>query len=280
MSYKTIIVNLANAENAERMTEIAVSIARKFNAHLIGLHTLQSIEIYPSVSMYMPQNISKSFDEDQAAEGDKIRDIFLNLTGKEDFVSEWRCVKASAPSAGKVIIDHSRTADLIIMAQPDESLDRADQTTIQREVIEESGRPVLIIPKAGRFNHIGDHILIGWSATKEAARAVHDAIPFAQKGAKASIFWVSKSNQTDNYLADTGHQMAICLDRHGVKAEVTHRVQLDLPIGDEILNEAADTGADMIVSGAYGHSRVYDFMVGATTPHLMKHMTVPVLFSS
>lgn len=279
MSYTTILVCLTNLDNAARLTRTACTIARKFGAHLVGLHTLQAMDIYPGMAIDIPADITASFNQSQKEEAEKIRHAFQDETVHEEFVSEWRCFKARASNAGKSITEHARCADLIIMAQPDDEHDRIDQTNIQRQVIEESGRPVLIIPKSGSFEKIGTNMLVGWSATKEAARAVHDAIPFAQNGGSANIFWVSKSESKDSYLAHTGHEMAACLDRQGVKTNVSHRLQVDLSVGDELLNEAADTGADMIVAGAYGHSRVYDFMIGATTPHLMKHMTVPVLFS-
>ena len=104
-------------------------------------------------------------------------------------------------------------------------------------------------------------------------------MPFLTNGEKTEIFWISKVDTKGNYLEDAAREIAVCLDRHGVNVNLSHFKESDLAIGDELLNKASDCGADLIVSGAYGHSRMYDFMVGATTPHLMKHMTVPVLLS-
>jgi len=279
MSYKTILVCLTNLDNAERLSKIACSVARKFGAHLIGIHTLRAMEVYPEIALHITADITRSFDERQQAEADKIRNIFVEVARPEDFVSEWRTVKAASENTANRLIEHARCADLIIMPQPDKRFDRADQVHIQRDVIENCGRPVLVIPYTGDFQTIGENMLIGWSATKEATRATHDAIPFAQHGGRATVFWITRSSSKDSYLAHTGHEIATCLDRNGVKANVSHRNHTGISIGDEILNEATEIGADMIVSGAYGHSRVYDFVIGATTPHLMKHMTVPVLFS-
>lgn len=279
MSYKTILLCLTNLDNAERLTKTACGVARKFGAHLIGIHIMRMMEVYPDVAVHITAQMTKSFNEEQDKKANEIRDIFQNITGREDFVSEWRAVRAVSAGMSDRLVEHARCADLVIMAQPDRKHDRDDELHIQRDVIEGSGRPVLVIPYAGSFETVGENVLIGWSATKEATRAAHDAIPFVQDGGKATIFWVDRSSRKDSYLAHTGREMAICLDRNGAKANISHRVQKSLSIGDEILNEAADTGVDMIVSGAYGHSRFYDFVVGATTPHLMEHMTVPVLFS-
>lgn len=279
MSYKTILVCLTNKINAEPLTKIACNIARQFNAHLVGIHTLPSLSVYPGISVPLSSDLEVSFKKEQLNEAEEIERIFQEHAGQEDFVSEWRSVETQSHSAADVIVEHARCADLVIMPQPDYAHDRGDQHTIQRNVIEQSGRPVLVIPSYGTFESVGENVLVGWSATKEATRAVHDAIPFMRDAKTANIFWVSKTASDETYLAHSAREIATTLDRNGVKANVERRVEHDISIGDELLNEASDTGADMIVAGAYGHSRVYDFMVGATTPHLMKHMTVPVLFS-
>ena len=279
MTYKTLLVCLTTSDNAERLTKVAVNLARQFEAHLVGLHTLQSISVYPGITVPIPTDITDSFKKEQLLEAEKIKKIFLAATKTEDFVSEWRCFEARSSSAGDRLAEHARCADLIIMAQPDKEHDRPDQTTIQRQVIETSGRPVLIIPTFGTFDTIGTNTLIGWSPTKEATRSVHDAIPLMKNGKTANVFLVSKEDAMDSYVAHTAREIATTLDRHGIKVNVNHCADTGLTVGDLILNEVSDSGADLIVTGAYGHSRMYDFMIGATTSHLMKHMTVPVLFS-
>ena len=279
MSYKTILVCLTTTTNAERLTKIAADVARKFNAHLIGLHTLQSLIVYPGIALPLSADTEATFRESQHREAEEIRKVFEQHTKSEDFVAEWRCVEARSETAADRIVEHARCADLVIMQQSDREHDRPDQVTIQRQVIEQSGRPVLVVPTYGQFDVIGENILVGWSATREATRSVHDAIPFMRQAKTVNILWVSENKSRDTYLSQTAGEMAAALDRNGVKANVSHRVSSGLPIGDEILNEATDTGADLIVSGAYGHSRVYDFVMGATTPHLLEHMTEPVLFS-
>ena len=279
MVYKTILVCLTNAHNADRLTRAAVNTARKFGSHLIGLHTMQSLDLYPGVTVPISADFEEAFTEGQIKEAREIEKIFRKHADPEDFVTEWRCVKAKSVAAADQIVEHARCVDLVIASQPDVDHDRPDQATLQRSVIEGSGRPVLVIPTYGEFEKIGNNVLVGWSSTREASRAVHDAIPFMKEAKNTNIFWISKLKSQDTYLAHSANEIATALDRNEVKVNVTHRVETGLPIGDEILNEAADSGADLIVSGAYGHSRIYDFMVGATTSHLMRHMTVPVLFS-
>lgn len=277
MTYKTILIYLPNEHNAQRIIRLAANVARKFDSHLTGLHIVSSISDYPET--IISEEFSGRFLKEQEILKNKIKEIFVEQTRSEDFVTEWRCETAASHRYGARLIQHARCADLIIMAQPDPEKDNPEHKHIQREIIEGSGRPVLIIPNYGDFKNIGEKVLVGWSATREAARAVYDGIPLLQASKKTEIFWVSKMDIKGGYMEDAAKEIAVCLDRHGVKVNLSHHQESGLAIGDELLNKAANSGADLIISGAYGHSRMYDFMVGATTPHLMKHMTVPVLFS-
>lgn len=280
MSYKTILVCLSNKEEAERLIPIANQVARQFGAHLVGIHSLQNLEIYSSVSMQLSVAAMAEVQAMHAGHAKEVEDTFKRLTQNEDFVSEWRQIKTSSAATGEKLAEQARCADLVIMAQIDPEQNHPGPSAIQRQVIEHGGRPVLVIPRYGNFEHIGQRTLIGWSGTGECSRAVHDAIPFCQAGVETLIFWVNGSDKVANAkLEQSGHDIATALDRHGIKATVAHRAKTEIPIGDELLNEASDNGSDLIVTGAYGHSKLYDFVIGATTSHLLKFMTSPVLFS-
>ncbi len=280
MSYKTILLCLSNTEEAERLVPIANAVARQFDAHLIGIHSLHNMEIYASVSMQLSAAAMAELQSIQKDHAKDVEDVFKRLTQNEEFASEWRQIETSSAATGEKLAEQARCADLVIMAQVDPDQSHQGPAAIQRQVIEHGGRPVLVIPRYGEFEHIGKRTLIGWSGTGECARAVHDAIPFCQAGTETRIFWVNGSDKVTNArLEHSGHDIATALDRHGIKATVAHRAKTEIPIGDELLNEAADSGIDLIVTGAYGHSKLYDFVIGATTSHLLKFMTTPVLFS-
>lgn len=280
MSYKTILVCLTTETNAERQMKAACHLARTFDAHLIGLHTRQAMLVHPGVAIHLTPQSIEAFQDAQARQAEQIRTVFEQRTAKETFPNEWRLVDADSGSASGQIVEQARRADLVIMSQADPDHDRADQSDIQRDVIQGCGRPVIVIPNAGDFESFGRKIMIGWSATREATRALHDAIPFVRDKGEATIMWVTHSERDADYLGQSAAEVASGLERHGITTTVTHWQNADIKIGDALLNEAAETGADMIVTGAFGHSRFYDFAIGATTSHLLKHMTVPVLFSN
>ncbi len=280
MNFKTLLVSLNNEAETERLMPVAIMLARQFDAHLIGLYALQNMEVYASVSMQLTGAALAQLRESQEAQAERVKAVFEKHTAAEDFAAEWRQIETSVAATGEQVAELARCVDLVVMSQTDTDLDSPALAAAQRRVIEHSGRPVLVIPRVGEFKTIGQRTLIGWSGTGEAARAAHDAIPFMQQGEESRIFWVTDANATaEGALKESGHDLARSLDRHGIKTVVSHRPKSQIAIGDELLNEAADTGADLIVTGAFGHSRLYDFVIGATTSHLLAHMTSPVLFS-
>jgi nucleotide-binding universal stress UspA family protein len=146
-------------------------------------------------------------------------------------------------------------------------LDFPDQLAI------DCGRPVLVVPYAGRYPELGRNVMIAWKSGREAARAVFDALPILMEAQAVQILEVSEGG----LARDT--EIAAALGRHGIKPVVKSLAAVDIGIGDEILSRLADAGADLLVMGAYGHSRLSEFVFGGATRHILAHMTTPTLFS-
>ena len=177
-----------------------------------------------------------------------------------------------------MIAEHARYADLVIMAQPnDEAGSRfreiADLVTLR------AGAPVMLVPEKSPMDKIGARILVAWDGSAPAARAVRDAMPFLEKASFVKVFAVDPkpgiSGLGDLPGADLAHHLA----SHGVNAEAEHSSSGGVRIGDILLNKATDMGADMIVTGAYGRSRIGELILGGVTDTMMSSMTVPVLMS-
>lgn len=279
MSIKTILVCLTTESNASSLMEVAVGLARKHNAHLIGLHTLEALMVYPGMAMHVPGQVFTSFNASQSERADAIRQVFEHHTISEDFVSEWRLVKSESTTAADRIIESARASDLVVMAQADPENDRPDQAQIQERMIRGSGRPVLIIPNLVEVGDLGKTVVVGWGATREATRAAHDALDLMDDKSEAHLLRVSYGKLED--LTDyAANELAAAYARHGIKTNVIHREREGgKGVSEMLLKEAFEKGADMIVTGAFGHSRVYDFVIGAATRDLLENAKVPVLFS-
>jgi nucleotide-binding universal stress UspA family protein len=131
----------------------------------------------------------------------------------------------------------------------------------------------------GRYAQIGRNVVIAWKASRESARAVFDALPILKQAEQVQILEIDESGNSRRDGASVDSTIAIALARHGIKPTVRTSIAGDISVGDEILSRLADMGADLLVMGAYGHSRMRELVFGGVTRHIARHMTVPTLFS-
>lgn len=180
-------------------------------------------------------------------------------------VDEWRPIKGL-----KDLALHARYADLTIVGQA--SPGASDHVT---ETLMRVGRPLLAVPRHGRFPRIGNRVLVAWNASREATRAVFDSLPLLAGAANVTVMTMDAEDGDRVPGADIG----LTLARHGIKVDVVHSTLGDIDAGNALLSRAADQGADLLVMGAFGHSPLREKMLGGATRHILDHMTVPVLLS-
>lgn len=275
MSYKTILVHLNNKRRAERLLEPALFLARRHNAHVVGLHVYPGVSAPPIPVPGSGQVIGMALGA-ECKESEEIGAIFSRMTADQPFVAEWRTVEVFGFDLGTVVMDQARCADLIVAGQADPDWDFSPVLDFPERLAIESGRPVLVVPHAGRYREIGRNAVIAWKPAREAARAVFDALPLLKSAQNVQILEVNQS-PTHGAMPDTS--IAAALGRHGIKPTQRSTVAADISAGDEILSRLADAGADLLVMGAYGHSRMRELILGGVTRHISRHMTAPTLWS-
>jgi nucleotide-binding universal stress UspA family protein len=207
----------------------------------------------------------------------EIERLFLAELKRADIQGKWIETSNPAPYA----VPHAaRAADLVIAGQDDptdpESYvgDAFPQTLVLT-----SGRPVLLVPHAGHFSNIGKYPLIAWDGSREAARAVHDALPLLKTAEQVNIVRVSTDRQ---HVAEVEPEMQIVasLALHGIQADVSVvRGTNEATAGEALLSCVADVSADLLVMGGYGHSRWREIVLGGATQTILSSTTVPVLMS-
>lgn len=277
MSYKTILVYLNDEQQAEQVIKAAVAIAQKNSAHLIGLHVASVPQYYSTVAVDLTAEIVEIQNSALKQESKKMKAIFEKFTATEDILTEWRSLQAHSALVADTIVNHGRCVDLVVAGQADP--DRSDigvGRVLERFLID-SGRPVLIIPYAGSHAVIGENITIAWNASRESARAVAAALPLLKAAKKVSVLWVNPDDESGENIDVPGAEIATCLSRHGVHSETDHSTTRQPEVGGELLSRVADEGADLLVMGAYGHSRMREFIFGGASRHILQQMTVPVL---
>ena len=279
MPYKTILVYLNSAKRAEAVLEAALRLAGKSEAHVIGLHVIPQVTVPAVVPFEVTGEIidvqRKALDE-QAA---KIAGIFAEMTRQHQPPCEWRTVRASHYDVASIVDDHGRTADIIVAPQSDPDGDIYLPADVTEDLLMESGRPVLVIPKRGRVKKLGEVIVLAWNNSREAARATFDALPLLV-GAKSVVLLTvdpPKSRKGDPDLPAA--EIAASLARHGVKAEAAVSLTGGLSIADGLSAQIDNRGADLLIMGGYGHSRLREVVFGGATRDMLEKMTVPVLIA-
>jgi len=280
MSYKDLLVVLDSAAPARGRIEIATALAERSAAHLVGLYPLPIPEAPQHFGYYDPALLNPFFEELRARArkaADKTRELFEHITGLHGVAAEWREIPEGA-DADPVV--HARYADLAILGQLDP--DGGELDTLQpspEQVAIASGRPIIVVPYAGSFPNVGQRVVIGWNASREAARAVSDAMPLLMTAEIVTVLTIDPREGPRAHGELPGADISLHLARHGVKVEIERTVSADLPVGEVLLSRVADLGADLLVMGAYGHSRARELLLGGATRSLLRSMTLPVLMS-
>ena len=280
MSYKDLLVVLGSDAAARGRIALAAGLAERFAAHLVGLYPLPLPDAPRNFGYYEPSLLDPIFRElrERSQEGcDKEREAFEHAASLRGVSAEWRAVSAGLESDPAL---HARYVDLTILGQLDPGGGEAELIRPRPEhVTLASGRPILVVPYAGHFEAVGRRVLIGWNATREATRAVNDAMPLLVGADVVTVLTIDAREGPDAHGELPGADISLHLARHGVKATIERTVSAGVPAGEVLLSRAADLGADLLVIGAYGHSRVRELLLGGATRSILQSMTLPVLMS-
>jgi nucleotide-binding universal stress UspA family protein len=280
MSYKDLLVVLDSAADTQGRIALAVALAGRFAAHLVGLYPIPSPDLprstgYADLAALEP--VYREWRERALEQAEATREAFEHAARLRGISAEWRGA-AEGWEADPAL--HARYADLAILGQRDPDNDEMALSRPRPEgVTLASGRPILVVPYAGKFETAGRCVLVAWNASREAARAIADAVPLLAAADAVTVLAVDPQPGPDGHGDLPGADIALHLARHGVKAQVERTVSADVPIGELLLSRAADLGADLLVMGAYGHSRARELLLGGATRSILASMTIPVLMS-
>lgn len=287
MTYKTILVPLGGGDNDAVAMKAALSVARDFDAHIVGLFvTLDPRDAVPmlgeGMSGAMVDEIMRAaegesnthraaarrvFDAAVAAAGVELRDA---PNGVEAPSAAWREVVGRVED---VVPLEGRLADLIVFAQTTLDADTQGYATLETALLS-AGRPLLIVPKA-LPDGIGRHVAVAWNGKIESARAVSAALPFLH-GADQVMVLTAETSVTD---AAAGRRIAEYLAWQGVNPALTLLKPGSKPVGEAVVEKAVELKADLLVMGGYGHSRMREMILGGVTRYVLNHAGLPVLMT-
>ncbi|MGC1260737.1 MAG: universal stress protein [Jannaschia helgolandensis] len=278
MSIKTILACLTSESSADAVMTAACALARRHDAHLIGLRTIEALMVYPGIALHIPDSAHDDYGSSQLEQTEALKAVFEKYTHAEQFVSEWRTVRTGMAMAADRIAESAGCADIVVIAGGGTDIHQSADMKLLETVIHDSGRPVLVVPPTARPDTLGRSVLIGWNGTREAVRAAHDVLSLLQEGDIAHIVHVNDSSHGADQDA-TSRELAAAFARHGVETTLVQKTWTHPGVATALNKEAFERGADMIAIGAFGHSRAYDFIIGTATRDLLGRSDLPVLFS-
>lgn len=277
MTYKTILIHLNHEPRARRLLEVGVELATRFQAHLIGLHVFPAYRLTPPVPLPFGGEVAAQIRGAIKKEEEAIKAIFHEMTASQPFSSEWRSITNDTREPAAVVLDSVRAVDLVVASQADPNWQFSDILDFPDRLVLAAGRPVIVVPHYGRHKGVPGNVTIAWSNRREAARAVADAMPLLQLAQKVNLLTIDEGTPSAK-VADTA-EIEQSLERHGVKALVSKPIASEFTVGEEVRVRAIDQQADLLVMGCYGHSRMREYALGGVTRHILREMTIPVLFS-
>lgn len=278
MGYKTILTVITQPGQTAQL-DAAIALARREDAHLdvfcLGVDHTQTGYYYAGASAYVFQEaIDRAMASAEALETE-----VRGHLGAQDIRWSAESAVAQMGGVGALIAQRARFADLVVLAQPYGEGAAPDAEAVVEAALFDGNCPVLILPHGkSDVAGIGRRVIIAWNQSDEALTAIRRARPILKSADLVEITVVDPSPHSPEG-SDPGGALCQMLTRHGIKAEVVVLAKT-LPTVSEVLNRrAAETGADLIVMGAYSHSRLREAIMGGATRHMLERAKVPVLMA-
>ncbi len=278
MTYQTILVPLDNELAGVCRTTAALGLARAFDCHLSGVaatdhHDLPTNLLAAGAIAHLP-TLSRDVLTEHATTAALRFEIACRLAGVDRYDSVVE--ESDAPASFR---RHAHAHDLALLSQPDPLLPaHADKASQLVDALLTSARPVLILPYTSNGQPIGRRPLVAWDDSREATRAIADALPFLKRAERVDVVCWRRYGSADRHIHENLEAIARWLGSHGIEA-MTSVETTEIEVADAMLSRACDAGTDLIVMGAYGHSRIAERLLGGVSQSILATMTVPVLMS-
>jgi len=279
MTYRTILVSLNDVARAGTLINVAGQLARKHDAHVVGHYVIPAVTVYPEVGMALVPSVFEGYQAYFKSKIGEVKDMFETRMRLDGFRGEWRVVESAYPEIASSLIDHARTADLVLISQIGPDTQSNIEIDLVARVLMESGRPILVIPQKWQGSVLAQTVVSGFNGTKESARSIFDAVPLMKEAREVRLVWVDPYKQRLESGEVPGAEAAAALSRHGINVIAEPMLTDGRNGGEALLMRAHDLGAGLVTMGAYAHSRMQQYIFGGATKHVLEHMTVPVLMT-
>lgn len=276
---KRIAVHLNADAGCQRRIDAAITLATTHNAELIGVYPSEVIPQHGYGGTAMPEELRGLLSQRALSDREKIHNEFTEKAKAAGITAHWRTPKGPVE---EVLALHARYCRLLVMSKAEDRHSTASpiSANVPETVIMSAGRPVLMVPTVGAITTIGERILFCWDQKREAARAFMDAAPLLRNCKELVVLIVDEDADKLRNLDIQGNDFSDLCAAQGYPApKIMRRSSEGIGVGNVILNTSTDCGSDLIIMGAYGHSRMRQWIMGGASRTLLSSMAVPVMLS-
>ena len=278
MEIKNLLLHLDHSKGCRNRLEIAFGLARDFEAKILGLFVVPDYVVPSYVEAQISVDLITDVTEKAIARAEETLVDYRKLAEKAGVKMDAQVVEGQVIP---ILREHTKYTDLLLLGQdqPDDP-DNASYG-LADALLFEGACACVVVPHSGKLAVPGKRVLVTWNASRESARALHEAMPFLHR-AEEVVVLSSEPDGADSEIA-RGHphaqELANFLESHGIESTSSGIADVDMSTSDAILGQAADMKADLIVMGAYGHTRLREIILGGVTRDLLKRTPVPLLLA-
>jgi len=279
MAIKDILVQVDGGKAAPARYETVMRLAQAHDAHVTGLCLAVEPPVPATILGMVPPEVFTTQRQVVLEQAESAMAQFRLGIEKAALKGDGRIVQVLGADDVDVFVEHARHVDVVILGQSDPDEIAGVRPGFVADVLMGCGRPAIVVPFTGAPATFGQRVLVAWNGSREATRAVNDAMPILEQAHSVTVLSVNPDMSSDGNRREPGADISLHLARHGVKVTAARTITRDIAVSDAILADIADNGIDLLVMGAYGHSRLREFALGGVTRDLLAHMTAPVLMS-
>ncbi|HEX9905562.1 MAG TPA: universal stress protein [Propylenella sp.] len=274
MAIKDLAVAYNGSGNADSAVDLALQMCKKYGAALTGIYAVNPVRFEGDVARWISDDVMRSLRAAEAEVTKSIEAAFRERVGpaaipETEFVAE-------EGQANAVLARHARYHDLLLMGQFSAPSD-AGQPVRAEDLIMRTGRPIVIVPHGYRVATFQEYAVVGWDGSRPAARALSDAMQILETKKRLDIVSVRASSA--DRPPGRSSEIIRHLQRHGIDARHVVLSASREGIGPTLLRYCSEHTPDVLVMGAYSHTKLREDLFGGVTRHVMEKMTVPVLMS-
>lgn len=261
MGYKTIVAVLQDETGATAVLDVAVALTEDSKGHLVGVHA-EPLPMPIASPMGFPDATVIGVGDDLSRDREeKLGRFFEERMRREDVSAEWRSLRTFSGDSALSALESARCGDIVVAGNAQGDGGAPDIDTL----IQSGGRPVLIVPRDRPANVRAKRVVLAWNGSREAARAAFDALPFIMVAEETIVLTINPATQSGDPGARPGHEIAAALARHGAKVTVERASSGRASVAETMSRVVEDRKADLLVLGAFSHSRLKEMFFGGTT---------------